>query len=561
MKANDKRSMPQDQALKALLEKDAKINELQLANKVLTAKVEQYKNIFAYMPGSVYWKDLDKKYLGCNYNVAKILKLPSIDYIVGKNNDDILTNLPELATSIKQLDQLDDEIIATGKESCIEETGLDQLGKPLIYLSQKIPFYDNDGKIAGILGVSLDITDRKRTEEELKTAKEQAEKASLQKSEFIANMSHDIKTPLAGIFSISELLTYHLQGENLHFIQILLASSKQLIHFFDSCLELFKLENSSAVPTSTAFDLRNLLNELSELFQPTCLSKDLTFNVCFGAKISFYVIGNRPSIYRILLNLIGNAVKFTNSGSITVFCHLKQAKNHPTQLVFVVEDSGIGIPADKLNIIFERFMRLTPSYKGIYDGSGIGLYLVQKSVAAMGGNIRVESQEGKGSKFTIELPIQIPSYIELDNSKELTSALDKQQAALGNKDARAHILLVEDNLIVQRIQTALLTSLNCGIEIAETGEKAVEMFKPGKYDLIFMDIGLPGIQGDLAAAQIREQESDTAQQTPIIALTAHATSDVNNKCLEAGINKVMNKPLSLEDTKDVLQQFCGVEVV
>ena len=177
---------------------------------------------------------------------------------------------------------------------------------------------------------------------------------------------------------------------------------------FDNCLEVFKLENSAVTLTATHFDLRNLLNELYELFQPTCVAKGLTFTIRDLGVFSAQVIGNRPSIYRVLLNLIGNAVKFTHSGSITVSFKLNQDSAQQPTLLLYVDDTGIGIPSNKLDTIFERFMRITPSYKGIYEGSGIGLYIVQKSVLIMGGIIKVESEEGKGSKFTVEQPIQIP---------------------------------------------------------------------------------------------------------------------------------------------------------
>lgn len=508
----------------------------------------QYKllhEIIALIPGNVFWKDKNGQFLGCNNNVAQILKLSSPRDVIGKYNHELFDlNLAKLA------DKTDQEVFDTGKEIYIEELGLNANGEHAIYLTKKIPFMD-DEKVAGLIGVSLDITDRKKMEEDLKVAKERAEIASQQKSEFVANMSHDIKTPLAGIIGIAELLTYRLNRKELEFAKTLLSSSRQLLNFFDNCLEVFKLDYSNTILDTEYFDLQELIHEIYSLYQPAALAKHLDFHIEYPVRIPQMFIGNRTSIYRILLNLVGNAIKFTEAGFVKVIVDLEQSSQDNHKLILIVEDSGIGIPKNKQDIIFERFTRLTPSYKGKYDGNGIGLYIVDKSIKLLSGSITLTSDEGSGSKFTVCLPIELPESSKIVPIKQSTAS-----TTLKFKSGREpKILLVEDNNVVQKIQCSLLNPIGCHIDAIDSGEKALELFEPGKYDLIFMDIGLPGIQGDIATKFIRKMESGTGTRTPIIALTAHSTEESSKLYLSSGIDDIITKPLSYDQAIRVFDRY------
>ena len=332
--------------------------------------------IISALPGNVYWKDRNGAYLGFNENCKRMLQMTTDQPLLGKTVFEILG--PEFREIAENVHRTDEEIMSNEEYKSFDEAGFNLNKEPAIYLSQKLPFYDRNNRVAGLVGISFDITDRKRMEYELKTAKERAEKANAMKSEFVANMSHDIKTPLTGIIGICEILTHRLQEENLDFANILLKSSRQLLNFFNTCLEIYKLENSSILLAEAPFNLKEVLNELHELFQPIALNKKLEFTLYYLTPIPEKLIGNRASIYRVLLNLIGNAVKFTLNGSVTIRASLENS-----QLRLIVEDTGIGIAEQNLSTIFERFTRLTPSYKGTYEGSGIGLYIVERSVTSM----------------------------------------------------------------------------------------------------------------------------------------------------------------------------------
>ena len=402
-------------------------------------------------------------------------------------------------------------------------------------------------------------------EAELRAAKEYAEETSAIKSEFVANMSHDIKTPLAGIIGISEILTRRLQGENLELTQTLLLSSRQLLSFFNNCLEIFKLENSVIALEVVPFDIKRVLNEIYELFLPAALNKKLDLNVLYLGYIPDSLIGSRASFYRVLLNLIGNAIKFTHSGSVTIQVSIATyiyPSDANAKLTLVVQDTGIGISENNLNMIFNQFTRLSPSHEGIYEGSGIGLYVVQKTVSTLGGEVHVNSMEGVGSKFTVELPIIIPPPEEIkiptsaaqgDTPVNDTQLVEPKKSEPIKKSSALKILLVEDNFIILRVQTLLLTSLGYEVEQAENGEKALEIFEPGKYDLILMDLGLPGIQGNAATKLIRKMEQGSSYRVPIIALTAHIAEEDAPQCINAGMDKIVNKPLSQKQVKEIIE--------
>lgn len=507
------------------------------------------RELIALMPGNIFWKDKEGRLLGCNNNLAQILSLTSPDEIIGKRTLDLVGR--ELA---EKIDPIDKEIMASTEPTSKEEQGFDKFKNPAVYLSYKIPLRNKAGEVIGLLGTSLDITAQKKMEEELKVAKEQAEAASRAKSEFLANMSHDIKTPLAGIIGLSELLSYRLQGEELAFAQTLLRSGQRLLNFFDNCLEVFNLESRDIALVHEAFNLKEMLNEIYDLFQPTIITKKLNFHINYDRAIPSRLIGSRAGIYRIILNLVGNAVKFTQYGMITVSAQCVHITDQEAMIKLVVEDTGIGIAVEKQKIIFERFTRLTPSYKGVYEGSGIGLYVVQKFLDTMQGEINVKSKEGQGSQFTVTIPLQFSNSaaepIQTQSTDQSSSTKSRQMIS-----EPIRVLLVEDNLTAQMMESTLLSSIKCIVEVADSGEKALEMFEAGKYQLIFMDIGLPGIQGDAAARLIRKMEQGSNHHVPIVGLTAHTTDMQEQLCLLASMETVLSKPLSRQQAKQIIDQY------
>lgn len=533
-------------------------NQHRPTDKIVADIVSYYEDIISSMPGNVYWLDKNCNAVGCNQNVLDMFGFKHINEYKGLPFEEMarIGKWSNEAVKAFKADTL--EVIETGKPKLnIEEPPINHHdGRTIYFLTSRVPLFDQARNLIGVVGISIDITELKQTQAALHQAKEQAEAMSKMKSEFLANMSHDMKTPLSGIIGLSELLTYRLKAqENLEFSQTILASGRQLLNFFNNCLEVFKLESGDVTLVKESFTLKSVIDEIIELYQPAAKTKGIALHIDYDSAIPQYMIGSYTGIYRVLLNLVGNAVKFTHKGSIIISAKLNKEKinNKKTWIKLEVKDTGIGIPREKLNIIFDQFIRLIPSYKGTYEGSGIGLFVVQRYVDNMQGNIKVSSEEGRGSLFSLNLPFEVDSsqVQEIKPQKKINPLpfiFDKPVA--GEKDV--HILLVEDNLTAQLMASSLLLSMNYHVDLADFGEKALEMFEPGKYNLIFMDIGLPGIQGDAVAKLMRKMEQGTSHTVPIIALTAHSTDDINKTFLSAGINNVLSKPLSREQAKEII---------
>jgi len=521
-------------------------------NKLIRLQKENalLKNIIANLPGNIFWKDIQGTYLGCNKNLAHLLHLKSPSDIFGKSNQDFFDN--QLAAELNAIDQY---VILNEQELNIEEVGLDVGHQPAVYLSKKMPLYDNENNIIGISGVSFDISDRKKMEKDLKIAKQKAEYASKAKSEFVANMSHDIKTPLAGIISISELLSYQLQDENLDLVKNLLTSGRQLLNFVEHCLEIFKMDSIDLSKQLEDFNLRSMINDIHTLFKPTIKTKNLKLIIKFDPHLPNLICGSRIGMYRVLLNIISNAIKFTPHGNITINTKSEFVDQH--YLVTIsVKDTGIGIAKENQKIIFDRFTRLTPSHYGVYEGSGIGLYIVKSFIEKMGGTIKVNSTLGRGSKFEIRLPFTAsPENAVLDSLKKIPP--EKEFAKIVLSENKPKILLVEDNSITQKIENVMLKSLGCQVDIADSGLKALDMFEANIYDLIIMDIGLPDLQGDTVASIIRKKEH-FSEHVPIIGLTAHLTEDMKGPYLK-NMDQIYLKPLLSEQAKEIIQTYCKLK--
>ncbi len=534
------------------------------------------EQVFSCMPGNIFWKDLQSVYKNCNDGLAKLVGIPKSE-IIGKTDHDLAKILkwPEgIAESFIKLDQ---EVIQSGAPRLnVEELPFHFAdGKTAIQLTNKVPLYDENKQVIGVVGVGIDITERKRMEKTLQQALKKAETANNAKLEFIANMSHDVKTPLSGIISLSEALCTRVQEEYRDLTHDILQAGQHLMTFFENCIELSKLESGSIVLSKETFNLRQLLSEIFCLFKPATEAKGLILSIDYDEKIPDCLLGSRVTLYRVLLNLVSNAVKFTQKGSVTIRAQLsKKSTPERVALKLSVIDTGIGIPIDKQKLIFERFARLTPSYQGTYEGSGIGLYIVEEFIKSMGGEIYVKSTAGVGSQFVIAVPLQIPlladsEYEDLTEFSLPRSHADLIPSQFSSNQQAAHtatpvtqtgasavkILLVEDSPLAQKSVCLLFHSLACTIEVVGCGKEAIARFKPGQYDLVLMDIGLPDMKGYEVAKQLRNMEEETSFYVPILGISAHATEDEKQLSALAGMAEMLSKPLLINQAKTVLMQY------
>lgn len=546
----------------------------------LLKKVQSYyENLIAHMPGNVYWLDRNCVTLGCNDNVVKLVGLQSRQEFIGITYEKMgeLAGWTEgQAQSFKKDDM---EVMTSGAAKfSVEEPPLyDQQGNPVYYLSNRVPLRDSNNNIIGVVGISIDITKEKQIRQQLEKAKEEAEAANQIKSEFIANMSHDLRTPLTGILGMAEIIEEQTNDDAIkESARQLMQASHVLLNLLNDIIEITKASSNEIPTLSKKFSLNIIVDNIYDLSLPSAKHKGLTIKLNYDRNIPEYLIGDPTKINRIILNIVGNAIKFTQQGDIKIRVKLLKQDEHQATVKIIVEDTGIGIPKDKQEIIFSRFTRLQPSYKGVYKGSGLGLTIAKQFMEEIGGKIYVRSELGKGSRFSCVIPL---SLVHLKDTKKQLTTLKKE--SLGSISPSANIqsptiessqkssvqdspdktsnsyqvLLVEDDNLAQTVAKQKLSAQGCNIEVASTGNEALKLAKNKRYDLIFMDIGLPDISGIEVTRKIRGKKEHINYHTPIIALTAHLDEKDVALHNEAGINSVLVKPLMKETAKQIIDSL------
>ena len=542
---------------------------------------EYYLNIMSNMPNNVYWLDKNCITRGCNKNVLKFMGLKKLEDFVGITYEKMgeLANWTEEQIQSSKRDHM--EVVSTGKSKInIEEPPFyDEDGNVVYYLSTKVPLFNKNKSVIGIVGISVDITHIKKIEAQLKLAKEQAEAANKAKSEFIANISHDIRTPITGLLGMSKILSEDVMSEKgKQAVNNLVKSANILLGLLNDVIEFTKLESGELPVYDIKFSMKALIDDICALIIPSIQQKGLKLVVHYDTKIPPSLIGDKNRINRILINLLGNAIKFTQKGEIEISVVLAKRKAKNIVLKIEVKDTGVGIPLDKQKIIFSKFEKLNPSYTGLYKGYGLGLSIVKQFISEINGEIYVNSEENKGSVFTCVIPLKAALLDEMENQiKELEqkfstifelaaedtlqstqneNTLEKQnQVTRPEDEVSYHVLLVEDNKIAQMSGKHLLELTHCHVEVADTGEQVLPLLEKNEYDMIFMDVGLPGKNGIEVAAEIRASEKKKKHYTPIIALTAHIDKTTEKLCLDAGMNEVLTKPLNEQKTQKILKKY------
>ncbi len=541
-----------------LAEKEQKIADLnrqisQLKDNheiTLQKNVDYYENILALMPGHVYWLDRNNTYLGCNDNQAKQVFLSSRHDIVGKKTSDLLDD----EARILELDNLNNQVMATGIPHTAIECARMADGEG-VYFSQKVPLRDDNNAVIGLLGISIDITELKKTEAALTVAKEHAEAANRAKIEFIANMSHDIRTPLSGVIGMSRLLEEQVtHPEHKQYAHWLTQSGEQLLGLLNSILDVVSSENVCDEDIQNeVFDLRQCINDIVELERPTTIVKNIELNALIDDQAPCFIITDRAKLHRVLLNLLGNAIKFTPTGCITIEVKYIDFDSEKPYLQFQIIDTGIGISLEHQDKIFDRFFRANASYNGVYSGYGVGLHIAQSYVRLLASELKFTSQPGLGSTFYFDLPVSVAQQGALSDGAEYGISVETPQMEI-SKIGTPHLLLVEDNLIALKMLELISMQAGCIHTSAANGEEALSLIKSTHFDLVITDIGLPGLSGYELTHQIRKWQLDeNLPSIAIVGLTAHA--HVKSRCLEAGMNDVYCKPLNLELMESILSQY------
>jgi len=444
-------------------------------------------------------------------------------------------------------------VLSEKKVTDYELTACARDGKQTVVSYNATTFYDRGRVLQGVFAAARDVTERKRVEAELQQAKAAAESASQTKSDFLASMSHEIRTPMNAIIGIADLLAKTpLSSEQDKYVQIFRRAGDNLLHLIDDILDLSKVEASQLELERTGFSLSDLLEKVTEMVAVRAAEKGLALVCEIAPQVPTDLVGDPTRLRQVLLNLLGNAIKFTEAGEVALRVIPDVASSVPAALRFTIADSGIGIPGEKLGAVFERFTQADSSTTRGYGGSGLGLTISKSLVELMGGRIWVESGVGRGSVFSFTVPFEMWTGARRLAAVPVGGGPEPALPAL-------HILLVEDSPDNRTIAMAYLQDTPYRVDIAENGAIACEKFAAGNYDLVLMDRQMPVMDGLTATRAIRAwEQANHRPPTPIIALTAAALKGDQEKCMAAGCTAYLSKPIKQAVLLQAIKDRCVV---
>ncbi|HYL35316.1 MAG TPA: PAS domain S-box protein [Bryobacteraceae bacterium] len=418
--------------------------------------------------------------------------------------------------------------------------------------------WDEKGRAVRMVGSHTDVTERKWAEEALKRAKDQAEMASRAKSEFLANMSHEIRTPMNGVLGMIELvLETELSPDQKEYLDTAKHSARSLLSLLNDILDLSKIEAGRMELLPATFSLRQSVEDTVRMLAVTARQKGLELNVQVEPDAPELVTGDPLRLRQIISNLVGNAIKFTDHGCVTVGVKVEEQGAANATLHFLVSDTGIGIPEEKQAWIFEPFRQVDGSTTRRHEGSGLGLAICARLAELMGGRLWVESRAGQGSTFHFMAPFETTAGEKAPQPDDSLDGRVSNLAAAVRPDGETplRILVAEDNIVNQNLILNLLKREGHTVELASNGREVLAASQSKSFDLILMDVQMPQMDGFEATAAIRESEKVSGRHLPIVAITAHAMQGHREQCIQVGMDDYLTKPIDLAKLRAVLRKY------
>jgi PAS domain S-box-containing protein len=512
----------------------------------LVANERRYRLLFERSPVGVFRTTLDGRILEINEAGAKIFGYASRMEFRAQNASELYFDPTQ---RLQMIERLKAEKHITNAEACLRRKD----GVP-VWVLQNMTIVESESEGPTLEGTLMDITARKRAEAELKKAKEISEAASRAKGEFMAMMSHEIRTPMNGILGMTELvLDTELTAEQRDNLGLVKLSAESLLSIINDILDFSKIEAGRFAIESVPFDLRKNLGDTMNAFSLRARQKDLRLVHSVQSEIPENLTGDPGRIRQVLVNLIGNALKFTEQGEISVQVEKERQEGRSIRLHFVIRDTGRGISSEMRKKIFEPFTQEDGSMSRNYGGTGLGLTISKRLVEKMGGTIWLESESGKGSTFHF--------CVELLQTD--TQALTEEKMPLGKMVSsqpvhnlpQRRILLVEDNAVNRTLALRLLERKGYAVTVAGDGQAALDELEGGHFDIVLMDIQMPRMDGLTATAAIRTREKITRERLPIVAMTAHALKGDRERCLAAGMDGYLSKPIRPSEMFAAIEQM------
>jgi PAS domain S-box-containing protein len=523
------------------------VNERMRAEETLSDERKILRALIDNVPDFMYVKDLDCRFLVANLAVARQMGAQTPTELLGKNDFDFYPR--ELAAAFCE-DEL--RVIRSGQaEVNREETGVDSHGNVSQVMTTQVPLRDKNGRVAGLVGIGRDITHLKKVQEEMQKAREAAEAASQAKSEFLANMSHEIRTPLNGVMGMTDLaLGTELTAEQREYLETVKMSGDSLLTVINDILDFSKIEAGKVDLEALDFNLRDSLESTLKTLAVRADEKGLELLCEVAPEVPEVVRGDSSRLRQIVVNLVGNAIKFTDSGEIAVKVQAQAREGPDCVCQFTVADTGVGIPENKRELIFKPFSQADTSTTRKYGGTGLGLTISTRLVEMMGGKIWVESEVGRGSQFHFTVRL---------------GAADAKEIKLGTvappellRDVK--VLVVDDNRTNRRILEGMLlrwhmkpTSVDCAAAALVQLSAALEAGKP--YPLILTDMHMPEMDGFALIEQIRRRPELSA--ATIMMLTSAGHRGDAARCQDLGVSAYLLKPIRQSELREAVARVLG----
>ena len=519
---------------------DRKQDEFDLIEAKVTAEKlsRDYKNFLESTSDLVYLKDECLRYIACSKPLTQLLGYDDWTDVVGKTEEEVqmkeskikFHKEPELKVlNNGEVLEITEDIITVGDEKGWVNT----IKKPLM---------NSKNEIVGVLSISRDVTDIVRMNDELKSAKEIAESATRAKSDFLANMSHEIRTPMNAVIGLGGLLERTKLDIKQHdYVEKINNSAKNLLGIINDILDFSKIEAGKLDIEKIPFKVDDVLGNLSSVISMKAFEKGIEFAILKEANIAEQLIGDPLRLNQILLNLSNNAIKFTDEGEVVLNIEMVSSKAKEVKLKFVIKDTGIGMTEEQVGRLFKAFTQADTSITRKYGGTGLGLTISKKLIDMMKGNISVESEYGKGTSFIFEMPF------------EVVEAQEERMSIIPESIKDLKIAVIDDNETARIVYQNYLKVMPKEVQYYNSGETFLKDWKPGKFDLLFMDYRMPGLDGIETWMKVKNEESE--QKLPkIIMVTAYGKEKVIKEATDAGIQSILMKPVTHSTLFDTLLQ-------
>ncbi len=510
--------------------------ELNKVKKALEASEIKYRSIIENMA-------LGLLELNSQREITKAY--PAFCKLVGYSEAELLGRIPEEILKTESTGKRGDQ---TQSDGVYEVKMQKKSGEIIWVLISRAPFYDINGEVIGSIAIHYDITKMKNLQHDLIKAREVAEKAQTAQKQFLASMSHEIRTPINAIVGMSHLLgDTSLNPEQNELLSIIKSSTKILQALISDILDLSKIESGNVEVEPALFNLHDLITSVTKVFKVKSETKGLSFESQVGDSVPAMIVGDELMINQVLLNLINNAVKFTNRGSVTFSVEELSRDKNMTELEFRVKDTGIGMTKQELEIVFDQFKQASRNIQKEYGGTGLGLSITRQLIQLMGGDIKVESIPAKGSEFYFTLKLEI--------GKSITKAAP-QKPLQGMKPLELDlpVLIVEDNIMNQKYVTRLLDKWGIEYDVANNGKEGVDLAMENEYSMVLMDILMPVMDGFQASRLIRLDN----ESIPIVALSASTHLSKKEEVRRYGINDFLSKPFTPDQLSKKLSQVLEI---